>query len=171
MARRTAKPNLILIGMPAAGKSTIGTMLAEATSRGFVDTDALIQAQHGATLQDIIDREGRHGFCRIEEESILSLACRGHVIATGGSAVYSERAMAHLKAGGTIVYLALPTPALEARLANLATRGIVMPQGETIAVLQTERRPLYERYAEVTIHCEGKTDDQVVAEIARAVDD
>ena len=162
-----ARPNLVLIGMPGVGKSTIGVLLAKAASRDFLDTDVAIQAREGRALQDIIDTDGVDAFLAVEEHLILTLDATGHVIATGGSVVYSRPAMKHLAAGGVIIHLHLPPVPLERRLADLKTRGVVMSPGKTIADLFKERHPLYEKHAQVTIDCTAKTHEQIVAEIMR----
>jgi len=153
--------NIVLIGMPGVGKSTSGVLCAKLMSRDFIDTDVYIQAQTGRRLQDIIDNEGLEHFCRFEEESICSLTCRGNVIATGGSVVYSEKAMAHLKQNGVAVHLDLPLESLEQRIDNLDSRGIVITPGQTFADLYQERQPLYEKYADITVDCSGLTHEQV----------
>jgi len=161
--------NLVLIGMPGVGKSTVGVLLAKALSRGFVDTDVLIQAREGRRLQHIIDTEGLDAFRAIEERHVLALACRAHVVATGGSVVYSDAAMGHLKAGGVAVYLELPLPLLEARVSDWVRRGVVMASTQTLAGLFEERKPLYERYADATVHCTGLNHEETVARIMEAV--
>jgi shikimate kinase len=157
--------NIILIGMPGVGKSTVGVLLAKATRRGFVDTDLLIQAGEGLGLQEIIDTRGLEAFCRIEQDYLLCLGARGQVIATGGSAVYSEPAMLALRDTGPVVHLELPLELLERRLADQATRGIVMAPGQTLEGLYRQRRPLYARWADLSVDCTGKTQDQVTAEV------
>jgi shikimate kinase len=159
--------NIVLIGMPAVGKSTIGVLLAKATSRDFIDTDVFIQAQEGRSLQEIIDRDGLEAFCRVEERHILSLSCRGMVIATGGSVVYSDAAMSHLGSCGILVHLVLDLPAIQKRLTNLDSRGVVMAPGKTIDLLYEERLPLYKKYADFTVDCTGKTHEGIVGEIIR----
>ena len=123
--------NIVLIGMPGAGKSTVGVVLAKTLGMWFVDTDLLIQERAGRMLQEILNEDGPDAFRRIEEEAILSLRPRRAVIATGGSVVYSGDAMAHLKAGGVIVYLEVPYAEMEARLKNITTRGIVLLPGQS----------------------------------------
>jgi len=157
--------NVVLIGMPGVGKSTVGVLLAKALSRHFIDTDVLIQAAEGRRLQDIIDSDGLDAFCRIEERYVLGLRHKGHVIATGGSVVYSPEAMRHLAAHSVIVYLDLPLAKLQKRLRNLDSRGVVMAPGQSIAELYEQRRPLYEKYAQATIQCEGLAHEDVVARI------
>lgn len=161
--------NIILIGMPGVGKSTIGVLLAKATRRSFIDTDVYIQVSQGRPLQEIIRTEGLAAFCRIEEQCILSLDCRAHVMATGGSVVYSPAAMAHLKKSGAIVHLDLAPGLLERRLSDMAVRGVVIEPGRTLRELHEQRRPLYEEWADVTIDTAGKNQDQVVAEILPAL--
>ena len=157
--------NITLIGMPGVGKSTIGVLLAKETRRQFVDTDVLIQARHGRTLQDILDADGLDAFRQIEEQAVQELDLHAHVIATGGSVVYYDAAMEHLSASGPVVYLELALELLERRIENLSTRGVVRPPGVSLADLYAERLPLYRRWADVTVDCWGKTQDGVVAEI------
>ncbi len=161
--------NLVLIGMPGVGKSTVGVLLAKALSRSFIDTDVYIQAQESRRLQDIIDTEGVDYFRDLEARYVLSLECRGHVIATGGSVVYSAPAMRHLRKSGLVVYMDLPMRPLIQRLTNLDSRGVVMAPGQTIASLFCERRPLYERYAHLQVECAGLTHEQTVAKIVKAI--
>ncbi len=159
------KRNIVLIGMAGVGKSTIGVLLAKALSRQFVDTDVRIQAAEGRRLQDVIDAEGVDAFRAIEERYVLGLDVQRAVIATGGSVVYSEPAMRHLKENGLIVYLALPLEELEQRVTNMDSRGLVIAPGQTFADLFREREPLYERHADVKIDCAGHTHDQTVYRI------
>lgn len=161
--------NIILIGMPASGKSTAGVLLAKAVGYGFIDSDLLIQNEQKALLCDIIARAGAEGFLRVEERVNASLWAERCVIATGGSVVYSERAMAHLKSMGTVVYLRLGLASVEARLKNLFRRGVVMRRaGETVADLYAERVPLYEKYADVTVDCDGLDVESTVRAVAEA---
>lgn len=157
--------NIILIGMPGVGKSTVGVLLAKALRRGFVDSDLLIQAGEDRGLQEIIDRNGNDAFCRLEEQYLLCLDVRRHVIATGGSAVYSEPAMRALKASGPVVHLSLPLERLLERLENLATRGVVIDPNQGLGELYRRRMPLYARWADVTVECDGRNQDQVTTEI------
>lgn len=152
------------------GKSTIGVLLAKAVSRDFIDTDVYIQAREGRSLQEIIDRRGLEEFCRVEERHVLSLACRGKVMATGGSVVYSEAAMEYLGARGVIVHLTLDLQAIKKRLTNLDSRGVVLAPGKTLDLLYEERLPLYKQYADFTVNCRGKTHEEIVAEIIRVVE-
>ena len=154
--------NIILIGMPGVGKSTIGVILAKVLSRDFLDTDVYIQAEEGRTLQEIIDSEGLKKFCEIEERYVISVAKRGSVIATGGSVVYSDLAMMHLKSQGIVLHLYLPIHFLEKRLTNFITRGVVKKSAQTFVELYDERMPLYEQYADSTIDCTGLGHEDVV---------
>lgn len=161
--------NIILIGMPGCGKSTVGVLLAKALLYHFVDTDLLIQRDQGDSLCHIIETKGLEPFKAIENRVLCGLACDRSVIATGGSAVYGEEAMAHLKAGGTVVYLKLEPAVIEARVQNITTRGIAMDPGCTLADLYRERAPLYERYADVTVECNGLSPEACVEAILTAL--
>ncbi len=161
--------NLVLIGMPSSGKSTAGVLLAKKIGYGFIDTDLIIQGEQGALLADIIAREGADGFIAIEERVNAGLMAQRCVIATGGSVCYSERAMRHLKTLGTVVYLQLSEEEVARRIPSLIRRGVVM-RGDvtTLEALYRQRVPLYERYADVTVVCDGHTVDETVGEIAAA---
>ncbi len=162
--------NLILIGMPGAGKSTVGKHLARSLSLPFLDTDQLIEDRWGSTLQEIIDSEGLEAFRIREEETILSLNVVRHVISTGGSVVYYPRAMVHLQDLGWILWLDLPFEELESRLANgVEDRGLVRTPKQSLADLYRERKPLYERYAQIRMETLDKTDQQVVREILKCL--
>lgn len=143
--------NITLIGMPGAGKSTVGVVLAKKLSLAFVDTDILIQSSHGRPLQQILDADGYQELRRIEEEEILRLTTRNSVIATGGSAVYSPQAMAHLKSISVLVFLDLPYAEICRRINDFSTRGIACVPQQSFAQLYEERLQLYRRYADVTI--------------------
>ena len=157
--------NIILIGMPGAGKSTIGVLLAKALGYTFLDTDVYIQAEEGLLLQELLDRHGDAGFLALEAHYLQQLGCEQTVIATGGSAVYSDAAMRHLQASGPVVWLALSVVELEQRLDNLASRGVVIAPGQTIADLHARREPLYRQYADITVCCDGLNHEQIVATI------
>jgi len=161
------KTNVVLIGMPGAGKSTVGVVLAKRLGYDFLDTDVLIQARQGRRLQAIIDGEGLAAFRQIEEAALLSLANQSTVIATGGSAVYSDRGMAALRRGGVIVFLDLPLAELERRVRDMDSRGMVIDPGETFADLYVRRRPLYRRWAEITIAADGMVVEEVAGAIVR----
>ena len=159
------KSNIILIGMPGAGKSTVGVVLAKRLGYRFCDSDLVIQERTGHLLSELISAHGIEGFWQIESGINASLDFRKCVIATGGSAVYEPDGMAHLSDIGHIVYLHLPEDELAERLGDLNARGVTLRPGQTLHDLYEERRPLYERYAELTIDCSGKSLRQVVEEI------
>jgi len=157
--------NIVLIGMPGSGKSTVGIILAKLTSRDFVDTDVLIQTSQGRTLQDIVDTEGSLVLREIEEGILLKLDCFNHVIATGGSAVYSHAAMTHLKSNGVVVFLNVGLPVLKSRIYDFATRGLAKRPDQSFEDLFEERFVLYRKYADVTIECKDFTQEEVCEEI------
>lgn len=163
------KRNLILIGMPGSGKSTVGVLLAKRLGMGFVDTDLLIQQETGRSLQDIVDQDGYQVLRQIEEQVLLGLSVTGHVISTGGSAVYSDAAMKHLKQGGTAVFLDIPLPEVMARIGDYSARGISRRPDQTLAELFDERFILYTRYADVTIQGLGLSHDEVCEAVVSAV--
>jgi shikimate kinase len=154
--------NIVLIGMPGAGKSTVGVLLAKTLGCKFIDTDLLVQEETERFLQEIIDTDGPDAFMAIEEKTVLSLHRNRAVIATGGSVVYSRRAMAHLKEHGVVVYLQVSYDEMVKRLKNITTRGIVLHPGQDLRALYNERVPLYEQYADITVNCtEGHFEDSV----------
>ena len=161
--------NVVLIGMPGAGKSTVGVLLAKRLGLAFLDTDLLIQERGGRRLQEILDGGGFRELRRLEEAVILGIDARGAVIATGGSAVYSGAAMAHLARGGTIVYLRAGLGLLEARIDDYDRRGIANPAGQSFAEIFVERAPLYERWANLTVDVGGKTPAEVARTVERAL--
>ena len=169
MTRKDEPKNLILIGMPGVGKSTAGVLLAKATGRDFLDTDVLIQAREGRSLQQLLNTLGRDAFIRLEARHLTALDLGHTVVATGGSAVYSAGAMQRLAAYGRVIYLQLPLEILERRIRNMGTRGIVKEPGQTLAEIYEQRSPLYERWAEFTIDCRDLTADQVVDAILAAL--
>ena len=159
------KSNLVLIGMPGAGKSTIGVILAKRMKMPFIDTDLLIQQRENRFLQDIIDSDGLERFLSIEEDTLLQIHAERHVIATGGSVVYSDRAMKHLAGSGKVVYLKLKFYQVERRIKNMESRGIAMSKGQRLLDLYREREPLYEKYADMIIDCSGKHIETIISEI------
>jgi shikimate kinase len=161
--------NLILVGMPGVGKSTIGKLLARSAHFGFLDTDLLLAARESRSLQQILDQDGYLGLRAAEERLILSLDCTRQVIATGGSVVYSPAAMQHLKSLGCVIFLHLPLAALLPRLTDLDTRGLVRRPGQSLADLYVERLPLYRTYADLTIDCLGLSQERVVGLILNSV--
>ena len=159
------KENLALIGMPAVGKSTVGVLLAKKLGFAFQDTDILIQAREGKTLAQIIAEKGREAFLDIEASHLLSLDCSHHVIATGGSVIYREAAMAHLAKIATIVYLAVDLPVLLTRLSDVTARGVAIDPTFGIADLYKERTPLYDKFCDLKINCRTMAPAGVVAAV------
>ena len=158
--------NVILIGMPGAGKSTVGVLLAKQLQMDYADTDILIQRREGRRLQEIIAAVGLDGFCDVEARHILALRLRHTVIATGGSVVYRGAAMAHLQAMGRIAYLETPPPVLAQRLGDLAVRGVVLRPGQGLEDLYRERDALYRRFADLTVACDALSAEQVNRKLA-----
>lgn len=161
--------NIVLIGMPGSGKSTVGVILAKLTARDFVDTDVLIQTSMGQTLQDIVDTQGYMALREVEERILLKLNCLSHVIATGGSAVYSHAAMMHLKSIGIVVFLNVELPVLETRIHDYATRGLAKRPDQSFEELFQERCTLYTKYADVTIECKHFTQEKVCEKILHVI--
>lgn len=159
------RSNFVLIGMPGAGKSTVGVVLAKKLGYRFLDSDLVIQERTGKLLHQLIDEFGEAGFLALENEVNASLFVQKTVIATGGSAVYGEDAMKHFSEIGQIVYLKLPYNELEERLGDLHERGVVLKPGFTLKDLYEERTALYEKYADITVDCSGKGIRQVMEEI------
>lgn len=153
--------NIILIGMPGAGKSTLGVLLAKLMGYMFVDSDISLQQKYGALLGQILRAKGSEGFLKLEEEMLLSFGMDRAVIATGGSAIYSKAGMAHLKANGICVYLNVPYETLKLRLGDLHKRGVVVPDGFTLKDLYDARTPLYAKFADITVQlgASGTLDD------------
>jgi shikimate kinase len=162
--------NVVLIGMPGVGKSTVGVLLAKRLRFSFIDTDIYIQVREGHSLHELIRAHGPTEFCRIEESHILSLAVKSHVIAPGGSVVYRPQAMARLKANGVAIHLDIAVERLKRRLEDVDARGVVIGPGQTIESLYAERRPLYLRYADATVATDDLTPDQVVGRVLTALD-
>jgi len=151
--------------MPGSGKSTVGVILAKRTSRNFLDTDVLIQTSQASSLQEIIDRDGYMALRKVEEDILLGLDIQNHVIATGGSAVYSDKAMTHLKADGVVIFLDVDLATLESRVRDFGTRGLAKRPEQNIAELFDERYSLYTKYADITVKCAGMTQEEVCAKI------
>ena len=150
-----SKSNIVLIGMPGVGKSTLGVVLAKELGYEFVDADLLIQKREKRLLKEIIEDEGVDGFLQIENDVNASIETDKTIIATGGSVVYGKEAMEHLKAIGTIVYLSLDYDTLDSRLGSLKGRGVVLKDGQDLKTLYEERVPLYEKYADVVVDEKG----------------
>jgi shikimate kinase len=155
------KTNLVLIGMPGSGKSTIGVILAKRTSRDFVDTDVVIQSHEHRSLQDIVDRDGYMALREIEEKWVTSLNLEDTVIATGGSVVYSDKSMAHLASNGTIIFLDVTLEVLKTRISDYDQRGIARRPDQSFEELFEERSVLYRRYADISIGCDSLNQDEV----------
>jgi len=167
--RKDCALNIILIGMPGAGKSTVGVLLAKRLGYNFVDTDLLLQTEQRARLQEIIAEEGMERFKELEADTLCSLATTHSVVATGGSAVYSARAMDRLRALGQLVFIDIPLEELLTRIHDMDTRGLVIGPGESYEQLYLERQPLYEKFAEITISGGGMTVEAVAAAIEEQV--
>lgn len=159
------KTNIVMIGMPAAGKSTIGVLLAKRLGYSFVDSDLVIQEKEGKLLKEIIAEVGDDGFLKVEERVNMGLDVKKSVIAPGGSVIYGKGAMEHFKKTATIVYLKLSYEDLERRLGNLVDRGVVLKDGMTLRDLYEERVPYYEKYADVTVDETGKEFGEIVDEL------
>ena len=157
--------NILLIGMPGSGKSTVGVVLAKALGYRFIDSDLLIQETLGDRLSEIIEKEGIPEFHRLENIINLRINPENTVIATGGSAIYGEEAMNHFRQIGTVIYLKLSYEEIEKRLGDLKMRGITIKEGETLKDLYEERIPLYEKYAHVVLDTEGLLLRETVSEI------
>ena len=161
------KDNIVLIGMPGAGKSTAGVILAKVIGYQFVDADLVIQEEEGKRLHEIIEEVGTDGFIEVENRVNASLMAEHSVIATGGSVVYGAEAMEHLKAIGTVIYLKLPYEVVRKRLSDIKGRGVVLKDGQTLKDLYEERVLLYEKYADIIVDEFGRNVEQTVEEIVR----
>lgn len=161
--------NIILIGMPGAGKSTVGVLLAKALNYDFVDTDLMIQKQAGKKLYEIINEEGMQAFLELENKVLSEVNVSNSVIATGGSAIFGKEAMEHLKSIGKIVYIRLSCDEIIRRVKNIKTRGIAMAPGKTLVDVFEERSPLYEKYADIVCDAENTTIEECVERIAELV--
>ncbi len=159
------RKNLILIGMPGSGKSTVGVILAKALTRPYLDSDILIQLRENRSLQDIVDADGYMMLRDIEERVLMDIDCENHVIATGGSAAYSRRAMEHLKKNGVIIFLDSSLETLRSRIHNYETRGLAKRADQSFTDLFQERFELYTRYADIVIDSNQRTQDQVCDDI------
>lgn len=161
--------NIVLIGMPGVGKSTVGVVLAKRIGYRFIDSDLVIQEKKGMLLHQIIEEKGTEGFLQTENDINAALRAEQSVIATGGSVIYGEGAMKHLKEIGIVVYLKLSCASIAGRLGDLNERGVAFKAGQTLSGLYEERIPYYERYADITIDCEDKMIKDIAAEIAAEV--
>ena len=161
------KTNIVLIGMPGVGKSTIGVILAKVLGYSFLDADLLIQEQEGKLLREIIEEKGTDGFIEVENRVNASIRA---IIATGGSVVYGKEAMEHLKEIGRVVYLKVSYAILEKRLADIKGRGVVLKKGQTLETLFEERSKLYEQYADIEVSEEGLDVEQTVEKLVEALE-
>ena len=161
--------NIILIGMPGAGKSTIGVLLAKSLLMEFQDTDLIIQKKCKKSLCDLMEEAGVEAFIEKENEIIKECDFENSVVATGGSAVYGKEAMKKLSENGTVIYLKIPVEELMRRIKNIHTRGVAMKKGTTLYELFEERKALYERYADITVDCMGLTAEECVEKIAEKI--
>lgn len=171
MKPKQPKSNIVLIGMPGSGKSTVGVILAKIMAKNFVDTDVLIQLEEKCTLQDIVDKRGHMELRKIEERVLLSVMHTNHIIATGGSAAYSHAAMTHLQKNGIIIFLNADLPCLCSRIQNYETRGLAKRPDQSFQDLFTERNALYTQYADITIDCSQLSQEEVCRDITQAVSD
>lgn len=164
------KNNLIFIGMPSSGKSTLGRLLAKELDRPFLDTDDVIRQINGCELHEIMDRDGLDGFLQREVEAICTVDVDNTVIATGGSAIYSPTGMEHLKKIGKVVYVAISYETLEKRVGDPHLRGVVIAPGKTLHDLYDERVPLYEKYADLTLkQADGETTHESVSRLLQLI--
>lgn len=159
------RDNIVLIGMPGVGKSTVGVILAKVLGYQFLDADLVIQQQEGRLLKEIIEDLGTEGFIEVENRVNASIEAEHTIIATGGSVVYGKEAMEHLKSIGTVVYLHVPFSTLEKRLADIRGRGVVLRKGQDLRALFEERTPLYEKYADISISEEGLDVERTVEKL------
>lgn len=164
------KTNIVLIGMPGVGKSTIGVILAKVLGYSFLDADLLMQEQEGKLLREIIEEKGTDGFIQVENRVNASIRADRAIIATGGSVVYGKEAMEHLKEIGRVVYLKVSYAILEKRLADIKGRGVVLKEGQTLETLFEERSKLYEQYADIEVSEEGLDVEQTVEKLVEALE-
>lgn len=163
------KSNIILVGMPTSGKSTVGVILAKILGYNFIDADIVIQKEEGKRLSKIIEDEGIDGFIEIENRINAGIEAEKTIIATGGSVVYGTQAMEHYKNIGKVVYLKVGMDVLTRRLKNVKQRGVVMRPGQSLISLYNERSVLYEKYADITIDEKNNTMEQVVSDLVEAL--
>ncbi|MCH2207695.1 MAG: shikimate kinase [Lentisphaerales bacterium] len=163
------KTNIVMVGMPGAGKSTIGVLLAKDMSMNFMDVDVFIQGHEGRRLQDIIDNDGIDTFKKLEEKYLMDIDVNSYIVSTGGSAIYCKNGIDHLKQNGVIVYLDINMDTLKERLGDFSTRGVVIKEGQTFLDLYKERCTLYSAAADITIDCIEKCMEKIVEEIKTAL--
>ena len=163
------KNNLIFIGMPASGKSSVGIVVAKRLGMRFLDTDLLIQEQEGQALREIIAEKGRDGFLAIENQVNRDLQVSKTVISPGGSVIYCQQAMKHFKEIGTVVYLNASYATIRKRIKSLTKRGVVLEEGQTFRALYEERNKLFEQYADITVYVDGNKMEQTIESVLRKV--
>lgn len=163
------KNNIILIGLPTSGKSTVGVILAKELGYDFIDGDLLMQGRAGMKLSGIMEERGIDGFLKFEEDIHLELDCERAVVAPGGSVIYGEKAMAHLKEIGTVVYLKMDYSILKRRLRNAKKRGVALRDGQSLRDLYEERIPLYEKYADIIMEERGRTLEDIVVALTAII--
>ena len=161
--------NIVLVGMPGCGKSTVGVILAKTLGLSFTDTDLLICAKEESTLQDIIEEKGLAYFEKVETEVGESLCVKNTVVATGGSMILYEKAMAHLREIATVIYIDVSLEELKRRLTNIKTRGITFAEGETLDDIFSTRTPLYRKYAHLTVNADDFTIEETVTKITEMI--
>ncbi len=161
--------NIILIGMPGSGKSTVGVLLAKIIGYRFIDTDLLIQEKEERKLFEILRDNGNDYFAAVENEVNAAVKAHKTVIATGGSVIYGREAMTHLKSLGTIVFLDVDLCELKNRINNLSTRGIMFKDGATLDDIYNERMPLYKKFADVTVRCDNSSLAENATKIAASL--
>ena len=159
--------NIVLIGMPGAGKSTVGVILAKVLGMNFIDSDILIQRQEGMLLKDIIEKKGLTGYLDIENRVNRDISAENTVIATGGSVIYCPEAMEHFRNTAKVVYIKLSYNTIRKRLGNIKQRGVVLREGQTLLDLYCERCPLYEKYAHIIIDAEGLSVEELMDKIVK----
>lgn len=164
-----AMKNVVLIGMPGCGKSTCGVLVAKALCMDFADTDLVIQRKEGKALQSIINENGNDYFAKAEENAVCSCRFENAVIATGGSVVYSLKAMRHLRHNSVVIYLRISLETMKKRISNMESRGILLREGETMEKMFETRAPLYEEYADLSVDCDKNEIKGTVGEIVAAV--
>lgn len=163
------RKNIVLIGMPGCGKSTCGVLVAKSLCMDFIDTDLIIQKNEGTSLQSIINGKGNEYFAAAEERAICRTVFENAVVATGGSVVYSEKAMTHLQENALVVYLKISFDTMVKRISDMTSRGILLRNGETIETMFEEREPLYEKYADLIVDCDGKKIEDTVFKITQRI--
>lgn len=163
--------NIVLIGMPGAGKSTIGVVLAKTLGFTFIDSDLVIQKRENRLLQEIIDDIGMERFLDVEKEAVLSIDVSKSIIATGGSVIFRDETMEHLQQSGNIIYLKVCYEEIERRVNNITTRGIAMAKGHTLSDVYDQRVKLYEKYSDIVIDCDNKSLEEIVKDIKESIEE